>query len=321
MKVILDVDTGVDDAVALVLALNSPEIEVLALTTVAGNAPVAECTRNTLLVSELARPANPPPVAEGAPAPLAKKLLTAPEVHGADGLGDQAGTLPAPARRALPVPAHRLLTELARRHPGEITLIATGPLTNAALALRADPDGMAMFRRVVCMGGAFRVPGNTGPVAEFNWYVDPEAADGVMRSGLDVTLIPLDATTRSPLARGTVESVLGPLEADGAPPAGSAGGLAGIMRGALACYMRYQRSESGLEGGYMHDPLAVASVIAPDIVKLSAARVRVTLDGPDRGRSVIARAPGDALVAVALDLDARRFQTLLRRRCLDPLVA
>jgi inosine-uridine nucleoside N-ribohydrolase len=199
VKVVLDTDAGVDDAIAIVLALNSPEVDLVAVTTVAGNAPVAECTRNCLLLAELLRPEKPPPVSEGAEAPLRKKLVTAPEVHGPDGLGGELGSLPRPRLDASPRSAVDVLIETARGHPGEAILVATGPLTNVASALRADPEALALYRRVVVMGGAFYVPGNTGPVAEFNFFVDPEAADAVMNAGLPTTLVPLDATTRSPL--------------------------------------------------------------------------------------------------------------------------
>lgn len=235
MKVVLDTDAGVDDAIAIVLAANSPEIELLAITTVAGNAPVQECTRNCLLLAELLWTGTAPVVAEGAAAPLAKDLLTAPEVHGPDGLGGELGSLPRPNLAPSPATAHEVLIETARGDPGEVTLVATGPLTNIATALERDPAAVAAFRRVVVMGGAFYVPGNTGPFAEFNFYVDPEAADQVMGAGLPVTLIPLDATTRSPLRQADLEGRPFHLQ----PPLPKPGrDLAAIISRALDYYMR-----------------------------------------------------------------------------------
>ena len=197
-RIIIDTDTGVDDAVALVLAANSPELEVVGLTTVAGNVEVDECTRNVLLLAGHLWP-SPPPIARGASGPLDAALTTAPEVHGSDGLGGERGTLPQPAMCAGDAPAHELLIALARddREAGlgartsseATTLVATGPLTNLALALQLDPESLTQFRRIILMGGALRVPGNTGPYAEFNFYVDPAAADLVLRSGLDVTVV------------------------------------------------------------------------------------------------------------------------------------
>jgi inosine-uridine nucleoside N-ribohydrolase len=314
IRVVLDTDAGVDDAVAVVLAANSPEVELLAITTVGGNAPVHECTRNCLLLAELLWPEAPPIVAEGARAPLARELLTAPEVHGPDGLGGELGSLPPPSLAASPSPAQSVLIDTAARHPGEITLVATGPLTNIATALRADPGAIAKYRRIVVMGGAFRVPGNTGPVAEFNFYVDPEAADQVMNAGLDVTLVPLDATTRSPLARADV--VARPLARPPVPRPGH--DLARVLSRALDCYMRRELEESGLDGGYMHDPLAVASAFVPGILTTSPGRVRVLTEGADRGRSTLASGPQGPSVEVALDLDREAFQAMLAERVLAP---
>ena len=334
MKLVLDTDTGVDDAFAIALALNSPEIELLALTTVAGNAAVTECTRNCLLLGELLMPAAPPPVAEGAAAPLVKTLLTAPEVHGGDGLGGTPGTLPVPSRGAVDRPAHEVLIEAGRRDPGAVTLVATGPLTNLALALEADPDGLAAFQGIVVMGGAFGVPGNTGPVAEFNFYVDPEAADTVMLSGLNITLVPLDATTQVAVMRSELDGLPGWRPALRAPPdrgpsaadaaaSGSlrdprAAALRSVLARALDYYIAYQRSESGLDGGYMHDPVTLASVLEPDLLEARSMSVRVVLDGDDRGRS---REGGtdDPPVRVATDVDGAAFMRLLTERVLRPV--
>ncbi len=316
-KVVLDMDTGVDDAVAIVFALNSPELDVLAITTVAGNARVKECTRNCLLLSELVRPDDPPPVAEGAASPLERELVTAPEVHGRDGLGGEQGTLPAPEREADPVKAHELMIALAKKYPGEITLVATGPLTNVARAIIRDRDAVRLFERIVIMGGAFRVPGNTGLVAEFNFYVDPDAARIVLRAGLKSTIVPLDATIQSVLLR--TDLALPPKEARN-PRRRPERDLSVILHRALDYYFRFQELESGLDGGYMHDPLAVAAAIEPSIVKSVLASVEVIPRGEDRGRSFI-RPPTSrtANVHVALEPDLRAFRKLLAERVLRPV--
>jgi inosine-uridine nucleoside N-ribohydrolase len=314
MKVVLDTDTGVDDAIAIVLAANSPEIELLAITTVAGNAPVAECTRNCLLLAELLWPDDPPVVAEGAVAPLARKLLTAPEVHGPDGLGGELGSLPSPSLATSPATAHSVLIETAARHPGEVTLVATGPLTNVATALQSDPGAVSLYRRIVVMGGAFHVPGNTGPVAEFNFYVDPEAAGAVMSTGLEVTLVPLDATTRSPLMQADLTGR--PLYRPPLPRPGL--DLAAILSRALDYYMRRELEESGLLGGYMHDPLAVASAFAPEILTTSAAAVEVIAAGADRGKSVLTGDASAPPIEIAFDLDEQAFRAMLDERVVTP---
>ena len=327
---VIDTDTGVDDAVALALAANSPELDVSALTTVAGNAEVGECTRNVLLLAgELWRD-TPPRVAEGADRPLDKRLTTAPEVHGIDGLGGVRATLPTPALAPLDKAAYTVLSETLRGHatptaaPGRSLLVATGPLTNLALALRFDPHALDGFERIVIMGGALDVPGNTGPVAEFNFYVDPEAADIVLRSGLDITVVPLDATTMVHLTRERLEAL--PRWNDSlrraAGPAsewGSGMTLVGAtLARALDYYIRYQAEESGLDAGYMHDPVAVAAAFAPGLVGTREIALSVVADGPERGRSIPtddARPP----VRVALNADRAGVLDLIYARVLLPL--
>jgi inosine-uridine nucleoside N-ribohydrolase len=314
VKVVLDTDAGVDDAVAIALAANSPELELLAITTVAGNAPVGECTRNCLLLGELLWPAAPPPVAEGAASPLVRELTTAPEVHGEDGLGGELGTLPNPRRGPLGVPAHELLLELAASDPDEITLVATGPLTNVARALDADLRAVGAFREIVVMGGAFAVPGNTGPVAEFNFYVDPEAADAVMRSGLDLTIVPLDATTRLAVPRAALELLAGWAPALAAKPLT----LPAVLARAIDYYIRYQLSESGLDAGYMHDPIAVASAFDPSLLVTRTMFVGIATEGDERGRSREGD-PAGPPVRVATDVDGDAFSKLLTERVLSPV--
>lgn len=316
MRMVLDMDTGVDDAIAIVLAANSPEVEVTAITTVAGNAPVRECTRNCLLLSELLWPGSPPPVARGAEGPLEQALLTAPEVHGDDGLGGATGTLPDPATRATARDAVETILDAARRADDRAALVATGPLTNVARAIERDRAALDGFDRVVVMGGAFTVPGNTGPAAEFNFYVDPEAANVVLESGLDVTIVPLDATTRYPLMRSAVAAR--PLAAP-PPPGPLPRSLSRILARAFDYYMRFQKEESGLDGGFMHDPLAVAAALDPRIVRTAAGSVTVETSGANRGRSVMRPPRRGGRVSVAFDLDEDVFRALLADRVLDPL--
>jgi inosine-uridine nucleoside N-ribohydrolase len=313
LRAVLDMDTGVDDAVAMALAVNSPELDLLAVTTVAGNAPVECCTRNSLLILELLRARVP--VSTGARRPLVKELLTAPEVHGPDGLGGERGTLPEPEGAPVDEPAHELICRMGREHGEETVLVGTGPLTNIARALATDPGAVRSYRRVVLMAGAFDVPGNTGPVAEFNAYVDPEAAEEVLSAGLDVTVVPLDATTRSALSREALESH--PL---GQGPAIDRPGrnAAAILYRALDYYIRFQKGESGLDAGYMHDPIAVAAAFEPSLLTVESRAVSVVADGGDRGRTV-AGATGTANVEVATDFDHARLLELLEERVLTPI--
>ena len=319
MKMVLDMDTGVDDAIAIALAAGSPEVELLAITSVAGNAPVELCTRNCLLLNELL--GCNAVVAAGSDRPLVKELLTAQEVHGADGLGGRAGSLPEPTASAVDEPAFELLARLPTEHPGEVTLVTTGPLTNIALALRASPDAVASYARIITMGGAFDVPGNTGPVAEFNIYVDPEAAAEVLGSGLDITLVPLDATVGAVLTRSALEAHE---RARGLPADRPSRNPAAILHRALDHYMEFQFDESGLDGGYMHDPLAVAAALEPHVLETLDMSVGVVTGGPDRGRTVRgpaqahAAAPGRG-VHVAFGHDDDAFELLLEERVLRPV--
>jgi len=203
--VILDVDTGVDDALALMLAFRSPELDVRGILTVSGNVHVSQATANTLAILDLLD-APPIPVAAGAAAPLARPGITAGDVHGSDGLGGAAGCFP-PSRRTVAVDAVGFLLDAIGRQPEELTLIATAPLTNLALAIERDAPTVRKLRALFVMGGAVRVPGNLGPVSEFNFAVDPEAAAIVLGAGLPVTLIPLDVTERVVLTRARLDEV------------------------------------------------------------------------------------------------------------------
>jgi purine nucleosidase len=332
LKLVLDMDTGVDDAVAIALALGSSGVELLAITSVCGNAPVDLCTRNCLLLNELL--GGQALVARGAERPLARRLLTAQEVHGADGLGGRLGSLPEPRTHAIDVPAHELLCRIPLEHPGEVTLVTTGPLTNVALALDENAEALGRYSRMITMGGAFDVPGNTGPVAEFNMYVDPEAAARVISSPLDITLVPLDATTQAILTREELE---GRELARGFPRDVPGRDAAAILHRALDHYMEFQFDESGLDGGYMHDPLAVAAAIEPDVLDTVVLDVSVVTGDRDRGRTVrvppngrgrgrTARVPPDAHTAaigrgvrVAVGHDAAAFRAMLRDRVLSPV--
>jgi inosine-uridine nucleoside N-ribohydrolase len=216
--VIIDTDPGVDDALALILALQSPELCVDAITTVSGNVHVELATRNTLTVLGLFPPERRPPVARGADRPLVRALDTAAPVHGDDGLGGVSRLHTAAGQPCYPAvsAAHVLrgavacVLDLIRRSPGELTLVALGPLTNLAQAWRRDAHTFLQLAEVVIMGGAVTVPGNVTPVAEFNIYVDPEAAQVVFASGLPITLIGLDVTERVRLTSEIIDQSVRP---------------------------------------------------------------------------------------------------------------
>ena len=277
-KVIFDTDPGVDDALALLLALRSPEIELLGITTVAGNAPIDMTTANALRLLEAMDVADVP-VARGAGRPLVRELTPALHIHGADGMGET--SLPQPVRLSTgAVGAAEFITTTVRAHPpGSVVLAAVGPLTNVAAAFLAAPDLPRRLDRVVIMGGAFALTpfghGNVTAVSEFNVWADPEAADIVLRSGARITAVGLDVTT-SPGALLTPE-----LHAPLTQTADPAGRLAAdVTRFGLSRRGRVQ----------LHDPLVIAAIARPELIDTVDLPVEVVLsDGTARGQTIADR--------------------------------
>ena len=324
-KVLLDVDTGVDDALALVFALRSPELDVRAITTVAGNTTVDKTLRNTLLLLDVLQ-APAIPVARGAAGPLRRPLVTAEDVHGADGLGNATTVYPPPRRAPLDRDATELILSTIAAERDQLTLVATGPLTNLARALEADPATFRLLGKLVVMGGAFRTWGNTGPVAEFNFFCDPEAARAVLEAGLDVTLVPLDVTERAVLPRAAVRALSQQRDSS----------LFQFVREFTVLWFDYHREVAGLDGGHLHDPLAVAAVACPHLFRTVHTRVTVETAGEltagmtvadwrerKPGPQVLARFGGDAAQAgpygppnahVAVEADLARFLDLFCER-------
>jgi purine nucleosidase len=305
-KVIIDCDVGVDDALALILAFSSPELEVLGVTGVNGNVSLPKVMKNIEKVLTLIRPSNRPWVARGADRPLQGDPAHAESLHGEDGLGgvqippEEAGRW----WQVFPGPAEKFIIKMARRYPAQITLIAIGPLTNLALALQKDTEAMGQFQEVVIMGGAVRTRGNITPHAEFNFYVDPLAAKQVLESGLPLTLVPLDATHQVPLTPEVMEKRVRPLgnhlsrfvvEATGYESGG------GYFRG-------------GRKAFYLHDPLAVGAVIDPELVRKEKLPVSVEVkEGEFYGKSY--EIPGgEENIEVCLGVDRQKFLNLFLER-------
>jgi purine nucleosidase/pyrimidine-specific ribonucleoside hydrolase len=258
-KIIIDCDVGVDDALALILSFHSPELEVLAVKGVNGNVSLDRVMINIRRVLSLLRPSSSPWVAGGAGKPLRGKALYAESLHGEDGVGGAGIQVPRGERRwqDFPGPADELLTRFARQYGQELTLIAVGPLTNLALALQRDPEGMKELKEVVIMGGAVRTGGNVTPHAEFNFYVDPLAAKIVLESGLPITLVPLDATHQVPLTPQLMEERVKPLHNP----------FSQFVIEATRYDPNVGRFPGGRDGFYLHDPLAVGTAILPGVVK------------------------------------------------------
>ena len=244
--VILDVDPGVDDALAILLALRSPELEVKALTVVNGNVPLVTGTGNALKVLELAGRCEVP-VYAGADHPLRREPVYATDFHGSSGLGD--AQLPAPAGSSAGDAVDFLVRQLTAS--ADLTIVAVGPLTNLALAETQAPGLLKRARNIVVMGGALQAPGNVTPLSEFNFFVDPEAARAVVTAGADLILVPLDATHQVELTRSEVQRQLGEC----------ATAVAEFCAAALRPGMELGRTHFGRDAIHLHDPLAVAVAI------------------------------------------------------------
>lgn len=295
----LDCDTGVDDAIALLLLDRLSSFELVGVSTVAGNVGLDKTTRNTLAVMDLM--GSDVPVYRGAPLPLFRDQITAPEVHGKDGLGG--AVLPPPKREVETLPAWDGLYQAAKAYGGDLVLIAVGPMTNLGLALTKYKDLAGLIKRVVIMGGAAK-GGNTSPAAEFNILVDPEAADILFDSGVSVEMCGLDMTMKAYLIGEEIDD----LAALSTPQAAFAGEC-------LQYYLGFYRS-FGHPGVALHDPAAVLYAADPSIFQAYPAWIRVeTKGGPSYGKTVTDlysdKKMEDRRHKVVTDLDREAFKARL----------
>ncbi len=318
-RVIIDTDPGIDDALALILALQSPELEVTAITTVSGNVPVEVATRNVSTVLSLLSPRRRPPVAKGSPKPLRKSSVSITSVHGDDGLGglhryrDSSGRPRyCSARMTLSgrSAADEMLFHISQR-PESHTLIALGPLTNIAKAIERDRATMARLRGIVLMGGAVAVPGNVTPAAEFNVFVDPEAASIVFSAGIPLTVVGLDVTRKVRLTRETVERQVLPCQTP----------ISQFVCDCTSELFAISEDREGEPSFPLHDPLAIGVVIDPSLVSAVPMHVEIETKGEvTRGMTVADRRPivqkrkRSPNAQVCLDVDAHRFLSLFLER-------
>ena len=298
--VIMDVDPGHDDAVALMLACGSPKLDLLAVTTVAGNVALDKTTRNALrILSLIGR--NDVPVAAGASSPLERSLVTAEDIHGESGLDGP--EIPEATFEPDERGAVQLMADTLRSAPELVTLIPTGPLTNIALFFREHPDLKDRIAHVSLMGGSIG-PGNTTPAAEFNIYVDPEAAREVFESGVRITMSGLDVTH---------QAGAGPEERERIKASGR---LGEVVAGFLEFFAETHQNNFGSDAPPLHDPVAVAAVLRPELLKTRPMRVDVECVGElTRGKTVcdlygVTGKPPN--VEVGMELDRDGFFDLLR---------
>ena len=298
-RVVIDCDPGHDDAVALLLAGGDPRLELLGITTVAGNQTLQRVTHNARVVATVAGLTNVPIVA-GSARPLVRELRTAPEIHGESGLDG-----PAPIDPTVELTAGhgaQFLADTILADPGRVTVVPTGPLTNVALALRMYPEIEHAVERVVLMGGSY-TRGNTTPAAEFNIYVDPEAADAVFAAGWDLTMIGLDVTHLA-LFTPQVGERLAAIDTSAAR----------WMAQLLTFFGERYRTSGRMGNPPIHDAVAVASVIDPSLITARDARVEIETAGRlTRGMTVVDfnAAPDGRTHHVAIDLDVDRFWDLV----------
>lgn len=304
LPIILDCDPGHDDAIALVLALASPELEVKAVTSSAGNQTPDKTLRNVLRMLTLLKRSDIP-VAGGAVKPLMRDLIIADNVHGETGLDGPA--LPEPDFAPQNCTAVELMAKVLRESPEPVTLVATGPQTNVALLLNSHPELHAKIARIVIMGGAMGL-GNWTPAAEFNIYVDPEAAEIVFQSGIPVVMAGLDVTHRAQIMADDIER----FRAINNPVARTVAEL-------LDFFMEYHKTEKwGFQGAPLHDPCTIAWLLKPEIFTTTRRWVGVETQGKyTQGMTVVdyyMLSGNEPNTDIMLDIDRQAFVDLLAER-------
>ena len=302
----MDVDTGVDDALALLLALSSPEVELVGVSTVAGNVPLQRTTDNTLRLLQWAG-RDDIPVYAGAERPLVRDAVAADDVHGATGLG--AAQLPEARTSPAGNGVEFLLSTLQAR-PGEVTLVAIGPLTNLARAEAQVPGVLRQARQVVIMGGAMRVPGNITPTAEFNFYADPHAARQVLASEAELVLVGLDVTDQVWLKQVDLQACTG--------------AYAAFCRAACEPVIAFESAHYGFAGMHVHDPVALGAALWPQLFRTQQLWVDVETSGELTVGQVVVDQRALASdqerlgrpVTCAVEVDQARFLELFTKRVL-----
>ncbi|KZV55056.1 putative uridine nucleosidase 1 [Dorcoceras hygrometricum] len=265
-KIIIDTDPGIDDSMAILMAFQTPLLEILGLTTIFGNVSTADATRNALLLCEIAGCPDVP-VAEGNAEPLKRgKPRIADFVHGSDGLGNIA--IPLPKSKKSEKTASEFLVEEVSKYPGEVSILALGPLTNLALAIKRDSSFASKVKRVVILGGAFFALGNVNPAAEANIYGDPEAADIVLTSGANIDVVGINITTQVKLTDTDLDKLRQ-----------SKGRHAQLICDMCKFYRDWHVKSDGFCGIFLHDPVSFVALVRPDLFTFKEGVVRVETQG------------------------------------------
>jgi len=303
--IIIDCDPGVDDAIALMLALRSPELTVQAITVVAGNVPLALTQRNARQICELLG-RDDVPIYAGCPRPLVRSLITAEDIHGKTGL--EGATLPSPQLPLQPTHAVSFLIDTLRSTEAPLTLATLGPLTNIAVALVQAPDIIQGIDRIVMMGGGI-THGNITPVAEFNIYVDPHAAQVVFDAGIPLTFLSLDITHQvltTPARLDAIRKIGNP--------------VSDIAAAVLSHYGKADEEKLGKLGAPLHDPCVIAYLLRPDLFTTYPGQVQVELNSPlTLGQTVVSLAKtAQPIVDIVNSVDAAGIYELLTKRLESP---
>ncbi|NWG04643.1 MAG: nucleoside hydrolase [Syntrophaceae bacterium] len=300
-KIMIDCDVGVDDALALILAFHSPELKVEAVTGVNGNVPIEMVFTNIQKVLSLIKPKKKPLIAKGADRPLMGQPLYAHSVHGKSGLGEATIEMEEGQEwwKSFAGSADQLITRFAYQFPGELTLIAIGPLTNLALAILRDPKGFKKLKEIVIMGGAVRANGNVTPFAEFNIFSDPLAAKMVLKSGLPMTLVPLDVTHQVCLTPSLIEERIMPMNNP----------FSEFTIDAIGYDVQSRRFRRETDFIYLHDPLAVGVVIKQDLVKKERLSLDIETEEGDHFGQIL-KTEGTPNIEVCLEVDSKGFLDL-----------
>ena len=273
LRIVLDTDPGIDDALAILLAVASPEIDLAAVTVTGGNCPLAQGVRNALAVLDMVGSAVQ--VVPGVALPLIRPPFTAEETHGDTGLGN--AHLPEPSIQAAQDHAVDLIVREIMTAETPVTLVAVAPLTNVALAIRREPRIVERVREVIVMGGALDVPGNTTPLAEFNVYVDPHAAHIVLHSGLPITLIPWDITSKVLFTQEHVDQLL----TIDSP-------VSRFIADATSFYIDFHLNYFGYAGCSINDPCALALAFRPELAEYETVFVDVEIDSAkSMGKTIV----------------------------------
>ena len=272
INIIFDTDPGVDDAFALLYALSHPNINVLGITTVFGNAPVEISTKNALILSEMADKGTI--VYQGAKKPLEREVRSYPSfIHGHDGLGDT--NHPQPKFNASNLDAVQFILNGINQNSGNINLVAVGPLTNIANSIKQDPSIANKVNSLLIMGGSWLVGGNITPVAEANIYNDPEAAEIVFKSGLPIIMVGLDVTHKVFLSQKEIDKL------------SSLNNSGKFLKKISNIYMKFYKDTRDMDGCFFHDATAVIAMTNPEFFKYKVARVYISQDNLTRGQTVV----------------------------------